>query len=211
MSNNKNHNRNNKNQVKRNVKAHRQAEQLANTTVSISKSIPFIGFSSTSSPSYVYSPGANVTFELSQCSEYTSFSALYDEAKITHVNLCFTWLPEQSSAYDNTCAIMYYAPDRDGGTVPASFDEIQQRAAVTRVPLRFTEAKIVWYKNQQAAYSDSDGRIVTSNRWFDLAEMSNITFCVGTTGMLKRAASPSGIDDRVCLNIRPHIVFRRRR
>lgn len=198
-------------QVERFVKAGRQADHTTGTFLSISKSIPFIAFSSTSVTEYVYSPGANVTFELNESSEISSFATLFDEFRVISADVCMTWMPPTSSNYISTTAVLYYAQDRDGGTVPTSFDEIQQRGTVTRTNLSWRAPTVVWFRNQQCAYADSDGRVISSNRWHDLADAQSVTFCVGTTGMLKRASSPSGISDRVCVNIRPVVVFRRRR
>jgi len=198
-------------QVQRFVKSGPQTDQTTGTFLSISKSVPFISFSSTSVPEYVYSPGANVTFELNESSEISSFATLYDEFRVISADVCVTWMPPVSSSYISTTGVMYYAQDRDGGTVPPSFDEIQQRGTVTRTNLSWRGPTVVWFRNQQCAYADSDGRVISSNRWHDLADAQSVTFCVGTMGMLKRASSPSGINERVCVNIRPTVVFRRRR
>jgi len=198
-----------KGRTKRVVSTKTQPENIISTTISISKSMSFIGFTSTSVNGYVWSPGANVTFELSDCTEINSFSALYDEYRIMYVDVCFTYIPKGGSTYSNDQAVLYYAPDRDGGTVPGNYSaqlELQQTAMV---PLKFFQPSTTWFTKQQTGYNDN-GKIISGTRWHDCADL-DITFCVGVCSMLKRTSTVSGVSEYMPLLIKPHIQFRRRR
>lgn len=72
------------------------------------------------------------TFALSDLPNYTEFTALFDQYRLSLVELVFTWSPGTTVA-TSTFPTLLIASDYDSAAVPASSSEIAQRRHITWV------------------------------------------------------------------------------
>jgi hypothetical protein len=183
------------------------------TFLSLPKPMPFISFNATSTTNLIYSPGANLTFECSSAPDWGSFSAIYDEFRVQRVDLYVYRIPESTSSFQSRSCILLYAPDRDAGSVPATIDEFMSKQQLVRRPCSSWDPVIMAIRAQKAGVVSSEGYIQEPSRWYDVADASSITFCVGVFAMLKNASTPEvpGLNEYLRIDVRPVVEFKRRR
>lgn len=73
--------------------------------------------------------GTSLSFSLSQVDDYTEFGNLFDQYRLTRVELTFSWVPFSGTTAATQYPTMYITADFDGSSTPATITEVQSRGS----------------------------------------------------------------------------------
>lgn len=187
----------------------RVRDEILRTYLTVNKTQSYSAFVDTATSGYVWAPAStSLSFEISDSSDFNNFSGLYDQFRVTGVDVEFSWLKSTSDA--NMTQLMVVS-DPDGGVIPSNYDAFTQYKRIWRFSLPLFEGFVKRIPNMKCMTKGAAGNLFPPTQWFDCADATNNTFIVGYTSQIKRTTSPSGLTDKLQVQFRPHLEFRHRR
>jgi len=188
----------------------RSRPETTRSFLCINKSQTYSAFQNTATAGYVFSPStSSLSFELTQSPDFSSFATVFDQYRVRCVDVHFTWINGQNIS-TTTQGCLFFVSDPDGGSIPANYELFTNYRRLWRFNLPLLDGLNRDLKGLPTTTQGSIGQIL-ADQWMDCAEASAATFVVGFTAMLKRATSPSGINDTLMVQYRPQVEFRYRR
>jgi len=188
----------------------RSRPESVSTYLCVNKSQTYAAFQATATTGYVFSPSSSsMSFEVSQSPDFSSFASIYDQYRVKCVDVHLTWLNGQNIS-SSTQGSLLVVSDPDGGSVPGNYEQFTLYRRLWRFGLPVLDGLTRSIKGLPSSTTGTLGQVISTG-WMDCADASLATYRCGYTAMLKRASSPSGIQDTLMVQYRVQVEFRYRR